>query len=60
MASDVAFSFWWFGQYFSLHMGGNAFLCEVNEALMDVFFPVQEAPSGSVFVLVSSFLGVDL
>lgn len=24
------------------------------------FFPVQEAPSGSVFVLVSSLLGVDL
>lgn len=60
MASNVAFSLWWFGQYFSLHTGSNVLLCEVNEALMDVFFPVQEAPYGSVFMLVSSLLGVDL
>lgn len=57
MASNVAFSLWWFGQ---LHMGGNVIVCEVNEALLDVFFPVQEAPSGPVFMLVPSLLGVDL
>lgn len=49
-----------FGGLASLHMGGNVFVCEVNEALLDVFFPVQEAPSGPVFMLVPSLLGVDL
>lgn len=36
-ASNAAFSFLWFGQYFGLHMANNVFLCEVNEVLLDVF-----------------------